>query len=135
MPSLFFDNDMPLRLLLVLFTVNTVISQLVLRRALNQLGSPAATLSALPRFIGNAALSPWIYTSVTLQILSYVMWMLIVSREKLGVATASVGAGFYILMALSAWLIYGEALSPLQWTGIILVTLGVVCISLGGVTP
>jgi drug/metabolite transporter (DMT)-like permease len=125
---------MPLRLLLVAFTVNTVISQLVLRRALNELGSPAS-LSGLPRFIGNAAVSPWIYASVALQILSYVVWMIIVSREKLGVATASVGAGFYILMALSAWLIYGETLSPLQWTGIVLVTLGVVCISLGGVAP
>jgi drug/metabolite transporter (DMT)-like permease len=125
---------MPLRFLLVAFTVNTVISQLVLRRALNELGSPAS-LSGIPRFIGNAALSPWIYTSVALQILSYVIWMLIVSREKLGVATASVGAGFYILMALSAWQIYGETLSPLQWAGIVMVTLGVVCISLGGVTP
>jgi drug/metabolite transporter (DMT)-like permease len=125
---------MPLRLLLLAFTVNTVISQLVLRRALNHLGSPSS-LSVLPRFIGNAALSPWIYVSVTLQILSYVMWMLIVSREKLGVATASVGAGFYTLMALSAWLVYGETLSGVQWTGIVLVTLGVVCISLGGVTP
>jgi drug/metabolite transporter (DMT)-like permease len=125
---------MSLRILLVAFTVNTVISQLVLRRALNALGTPA-NLSGLPHFIGNAALSPWIYTSVTLQILSYVLWMLIVSREKLGVATASVGAGFYILMALSAWLVYGETLSPVQWTGIVLVTLGVVCISLGGVAP
>ena len=51
------------------------------------------------------------------------------------VATASVGAGFYTLMALSAWLVYGETLSGVQWTGIVLVTLGVVCISLGGVTP
>jgi drug/metabolite transporter (DMT)-like permease len=121
---------MPLRLMLVVVTVNAVVSQLVLRRALNQLGSPA-TLSALPRFIGNAALSPWIYASVALQILGYVLWMLVVSREKLGVAAASIGAGFYTLMALSAWLIYGETLSLLQWMGIVLVTLGVVCISLG----
>jgi drug/metabolite transporter (DMT)-like permease len=124
----------PLRLLLIAFTITAVISQLVLRRALNELGSPAG-LSGLPRFIGNAVLSPWIYTSVALQILSYVIWMLVVSREKLGVATASVGAGFYVLMALSAWLIYGETLSAVQWAGIVLVTLGVVCISLGGVTP
>jgi len=82
---------MPLRFLLIAFTVNSVISQLVLRRALNSLGSPAS-LSGVPRFIGSAAMSPWVYTSVTLQILSYVMWMLIVSREKLGVATATVGA-------------------------------------------
>ncbi len=125
---------MPTRFLFVAFTVNSVISQLVLRRGLHELASPSA-LSGLPRFLGNAALSPWIYASITLQILSYVMWMLIVSREKLGVATATVGAGFYTLMALSAWLVYGETLSALQWTGIALVTVGVVCISLGGVTP
>lgn len=123
---------MPLKLLFAAVTVNAVISQLLLRRALNSLGSPAS-LSGLPRFIGNAALSPWIYASVALQIVGYVLWMLVVSREKLGVATASIGAGFYMLMALSAWLIYGETLSSLQWTGIILVTLGVVCISLGQV--
>jgi drug/metabolite transporter (DMT)-like permease len=124
---------MPLRLLIVAFTVNSVLSQLVLRRGLQDLGRPES-LSGLPRFLGHAALSYWIYASITLQILSYVMWMLIVSREKLGVATATVGAGFYTLMALSAWLVYGETLSPLQWTGIALVTMGVVCISLGGAT-
>jgi drug/metabolite transporter (DMT)-like permease len=120
------------RFLFVAFTVNSVISQLVLRRGLQDLVSPAS-LTNLPRFIGSAALSPWIYASITLQILSYVMWMLIVSREKLGVATATVGAGFYSLMALSAWLVYGETISPVQWAGIALVTLGVVCISLGGI--
>jgi drug/metabolite transporter (DMT)-like permease len=124
---------MTTRPLFVAFTVNSVISQLVLRRGLQDLGSPTQWM-ALPRFIGNAASSPWIYASVTLQILSCAMWMLIISREKLGVATATVGAGFYTLMALSAWLVYGETLSPLQWTGIALVTLGVACISLGGVT-
>lgn len=120
---------MSLRVLLVAFTVNAVISQLLLRRATNGLGGAPASLSALPRFIGDAALSPWIYASLTLQVLSYVLWMVIVSREKLGVATASVGAGFYALVALSAWLLYGEALSPLQWIGVALVTGGVVCIS------
>jgi len=125
---------MPLRLLFVTFTVNAVVSQLLLRRALNGLGGAPAALSGLPRFVGQAALSPWIYASVTLQILSYVMWMMIVSREKLGVATATVGAGFYMLMALSAWLIYGETLSPWQWIGIVLVTCGVVCISGGQVS-
>lgn len=124
---------MPLRLLFLAFTVNAVISQLLLRRATNGLGSAPAGLSGLPRFIGQAALSPWVYASISLQILGYVLWLMIVSREKLGVATASIGAGFYVLMSLSAWLIYGETLSPLQWVGIVLVTGGVVCISQGQV--
>jgi len=122
---------MPSKLLFFAFTVNAVISQLLLRRATNGLGGPPASLTALPRYLGHAALSPWIYASVTLQILGYVLWLVIVSQEKLGVATASIGAGFYTLMALSAWLIYGEGLSLLQWIGIILVTCGVVCISQG----
>jgi drug/metabolite transporter (DMT)-like permease len=125
---------MTAKFLFVAFTVNSVISQLVLRRGLQDLTSPAS-ITNLPRFIGGAAHSPWIYASIALQVLSYVMWMIIVSREKLGVATATVGAGFYTLMALSAWLVYGETLSPVQWAGIALVTLGVTCISLGGVTP
>ena len=99
------------------------------------MSSAPLNLSELPRFIANAALSPWIYASVSLQVFGYVIWMLIVSREKLGVATASIGGGFYTLMALSAWLIYGETLSALQWAGIVMVTMGVVCISLGGVAP
>jgi len=131
MPSFSFAKPMPLNLLLVAFTLNAVLSQLVLRHALNRLPVPAR-LSELPGFIGSAALSPWIYGSLSLQAVSYLLWMIIVSRQKLGVATASVGAGFYLLVALSAWLVYGETLSPLQWTGIVLVTLGVACISLGG---
>lgn len=125
---------MPLRLLFVIFTINAVISQLLLRRATIELGSAPQTLAGLPRFIAYAALCPWIYASIALQILSYVLWLLIVSREKLGVATATIGAGFYGLMAVSAWLVYGETLSWPQWLGIALVTAGVVCIS-QGVTP
>jgi drug/metabolite transporter (DMT)-like permease len=124
---------MQLKFLFVAFTLNSVLSQLLLRRATLQLGRPPKALAAVPHFIGQAALSPWVYASVGLQVLSYVLWLLIVSREKLGVATATIGAGFYILMALSAWLIYGEALSALQWLGIVLVTCGVVCVSQGRV--
>jgi drug/metabolite transporter (DMT)-like permease len=122
---------MALKTLFIVFTVNAVISQLLLRRATNGLGGAPTGLADLPRFVGAAALSPWIYASITLQIVSYVLWMVIVSREKLGVAAATVGAGFYTLMALSAWFVYGETLSPAQWIGIVLVTVGVVCISQG----
>lgn len=122
---------MLLRLLFPALTIIAVASQLLLRRATIALGTAPATWSGLPRFVAQAALSPWIYAAVALQLLGYVLWLVIVAREKLGVATASIGAGFYVLTALSAWLIYGEALSALQWIGIALVTCGVVCIGLG----
>lgn len=122
---------MPVKLLIAVLTVIAVASQLLLRRATATLGTAPTSWSSLPHFVAQAALSPWIYAAAALQILGYVLWLVIVAREKLGVATATIGAGFYILMALSAWWIYGESLSPLQWTGVALVTCGVVCIGQG----
>lgn len=124
---------MPLKLLFAALTIIAVASQLLLRRATVALGGAPAGWSGLPRFVGQAALSPWIYGALGLQVIGYVLWLVIVAREKLGVATAIIGAGFYVLTALSAWLIYGESLSALQWTGVALVTCGVVCIGQGHV--
>src|ERR1700733_3955014 len=93
--SYYTDNHiMATRLLFVAFTLNSVISQLILRRGMQGLRVPQK-LSGLPSFVADAAHSPWIYASVILQIVSYLMWMVIVSREKLGVAAATVGAGYY----------------------------------------
>lgn len=121
---------MSTKLLILAVTLNAVIGQLILKRALIALGG-AAALADLPRFIWHAVRSPWIYTSVAIQGFGYFLWMIVLSRVKLGVATASAGAGFYILTALLAWALYGETLSPAQWFGIGLITAGVVCVSLG----
>lgn len=120
---------MPTKLLILAVTVNAVVGQLLLKRALIALGGPAA-LTNFPRFMLDAAKSPWIYSSVAVQVFGYILWMVLISRVKLGVATASVGAGFYLLMALSAWAVYGETLSYLQWFGVAFITIGVTCISL-----
>lgn len=117
-----------IKLLIIAITVNAVVSQMLLKRAMIDTPKPA-NLAAIPGFIMDAATSPWIYGSLTLQVLGYFLWMLLVSHEKLGIATASVGAGFYILMAFAAWTVYGETLNGVQWLGIVLITVGVVCVS------
>jgi drug/metabolite transporter (DMT)-like permease len=121
---------MSTKFLIVAVTVNAVLGQLLLRRALAALGGRAA-LDALPKFVLDAIASPWMYASIAIQGLGYFLWIVLISREKLGVASASVGAGFYILMPLCAWVVYGETLSALQWFGVSLITVGVTCVSLG----
>ena len=121
---------MPTKLLIIAVTVNAVLGQLLLKRALAHLGGPAAVQYST-KFALNAATSPWIYTSILVQALGFFLWLTLISRVKLGVAAASVGAGFYILMPVSAWALFGESLSALQWIGMGLVTLGVTCVSLG----
>jgi drug/metabolite transporter (DMT)-like permease len=120
------------RILILLVAVNAVIGQLILKRAVLGLGA-APKLENIPRFLLAASKSPWIYASVAIQALGYVLWMILVSRAKLSVATASVAAVFYILVALASWWIYGESLNNVQWLGIGLITIGVVCVSAGRV--
>ena len=120
--------EIPTKWLIVAISANAVAGQLLLKRALAELGGREA-LSAMPKFLWDAAASPWIYASLAVQGLGYLLWIVLISRAKLGVAAASVGAGFYILMPLCAWALYGESLSYLQWIGIAFITLGVVFVS------
>ncbi len=124
-------NLISTRWLVIGIAVIAVVGQLLLKHALATLGGRDA-LSFIPKFISEAILSPWIYLSVAVQGLGYFLWMVLISREKLGVATASVGAAFYLLMPVCAWAVYGESLTALQWAGMGLLTLGVACVSLGG---
>lgn len=120
---------MSIKFLILAVTINAVAGQLLLKRALNSIGG-RVDFSNLPQFALAAAKSPWIYASLAVQAFGYFMWMILISRVKIGIATASVAAGFYILMALSAWALYGESLSYWQWIGIVLITAGVTCIGL-----
>jgi multidrug transporter EmrE-like cation transporter len=53
-----------------------------------------------------------------------------VTREKIGIAVAFSGASFYLFMAINAWYFYWENLTLPQCTGIALIILRVICISL-----
>lgn len=120
---------MPTKFLIAAVTINAVLGQLLLKHALATLGGREA-LTMTPRFFWGAATSPWVVGSLLVQLLGYILWAVLISREKLGVATASVGAGFYILVPLCAWALYGESLTNLQWFGISMITIGVTCVSL-----
>jgi drug/metabolite transporter (DMT)-like permease len=117
------------KFLLILAAINTTASQLLLKKGVTQLGGVKA-LTDLPRFVVNAVASPWIVLSVCLQIVGYLMWFLVVTREKLGIAVAFTGASFYILMVLSAWYFYGETLAIAQCVGIVLIIIGLICVTL-----
>jgi drug/metabolite transporter (DMT)-like permease len=119
------------KFVILLITLNAVASQLALKRATLEIGSPQLSWRPISLFVFAAAQSPWAYAYAIMQIFGLVLWMILFSREKVGVATASVGAGFYLLIAFSSWMVYGETLTPLQWAGIVFVTLGGICISLG----
>ena len=117
---------MPTKLLIACVSINAVVAQLLLKRGMSGLGGLGWKQFALA-----AATSPWIYPAIAVQGVGYMLWAMLVSRVKLGVATASTGAGFYLLTALAAWCVFGESLTVAQWIGLIFIIIGVMCISLG----
>jgi drug/metabolite transporter (DMT)-like permease len=114
------------KLLILVVALNSLASQALLKRAVTQFGAPGS-LADLTPFFKAASLSPLVYASLLLQVLGYAAWMVVISKEKLGVAVAFLGSGFYIAIAVMGWLVFNEPLSHVQWAGILLITIGIGC--------
>jgi drug/metabolite transporter (DMT)-like permease len=121
---------MPTKFLIVAVSINAVFGQLLLKRGTFALAG-ISPFTDWWRFLLTAVTSPWICGAVAVQGFGYILWMIVVTRVKLGLATASAGAGFYILMALAAWAVFGESLTAVQWVGIVLITIGVTFVMRG----
>lgn len=111
---------------LLIFAVSstTVISQLILKKGVMALGIDKLEFSALLA----AARSPLILASISLQVISFALWIFVLARANLGYAFGISGAFFYLLLPLMTWWIYNEKLAPAQWLGLCLITLGVICV-------
>lgn len=114
------------KLLILVVALNSLASQALLKRAVMQIGSPGS-LADLIAFFKGAAVSPLVYASLVLQVAGYAAWMVVIAKEKLGVAVAFLGSGFYIAIALMGWLAFDEPLTGMQWAGILLITVGIAC--------
>ncbi|MCP4349062.1 MAG: hypothetical protein GY795_26580 [Desulfobacterales bacterium] len=116
-------------ILMILFvSTNTIISQLVLKKGLIDINAKAS--EHLFAFILKAVTSPFVIMGIALQAIGYIVWMLVISKVKLGIAFAISGSFFYILLALSSWMFFGEKLTSLQWVGIFIMTIGVIFMTL-----
>ena len=119
-------------LALILFvTCSTLGSQLLVKRAVLELGARTPAPQGIDWLLA-AVTSPTVWLAVAIQGVGFLVWMVVVSRIKLGVAFATSGSFFYILLALLSWYLYDERLSAGQWLGIGLISCGVLMISLLG---
>jgi drug/metabolite transporter (DMT)-like permease len=118
-------SGIQLKLVILAITAATVASQLLLKGAL----ATAPKDGNLVAILVHAVRSPLVYLSLCLQVVGYAGWMFVIAKEKLGIAVAISGSFFYILVAMSGWLLYGEALKPIQWVGLATITAGVILVS------
>lgn len=124
---------MSVYLLILTTTLCTIAGQLILKRAVTEL-KPLLQAGPVDFLIG-AALSPLVIAALSLQVLGYVAWLFVLSKEKLSVAFALSGSSFYLLMAVASWYFFGERLGTAQWLGLVLISVGVVLITAAHPAP
>ena len=114
--------------LLILVTVLcTIGGQVILKRAVDAL-KPLLASGPVDFLIG-AAMSPLVIAALSLQVLGYVSWLFVLSREKLSIAFALSGSTLYVLTALASWFFFNERLSAWQWLGFFLISTGVALVT------
>jgi multidrug transporter EmrE-like cation transporter len=103
-------------------------AQLLLKAGVNPLGPISVTWQTL---IPTAfqVLTQWpILAGLTCYVLSVGVWIVGLSRVDVSMAYPMLSLG-YVVNALAAWWLFGEALGPMRWSGMMLILGGVLVIS------
>ena len=116
-----------IQMLLLIFSVTlcTLVSQLILKYGITNISTEQNIQGSRIYFFFYAAKSPFVWTSILIQGIGFSLWMLVISKYKLGMAFGISGAFLYILLPLSSWILFGEKLSHIQWLGLFAIIIGI----------
>jgi len=99
-------------------------AQLLLKAGTNAVGSFAYSADNLFPVGWKLATQPFIAAGLACYVVSVVVWILALSRTEVSVAYPMLSIG-YVLNALVAWYLFGEAVTPQRLAGIGIIILGV----------
>jgi multidrug transporter EmrE-like cation transporter len=99
-------------------------AQLLLKAGTHRVGEFAFTLENLVPVGGKLASSPFIAGGLACYVVSVGVWILALSRVPVSIAYPMLSVG-YVLNALAAWYLFGEALSMQKLVGIGFIVIGV----------
>lgn len=117
--------------LILLGVLLNAAAQLALKQGMHQIGQFEFRLETLWRAGLAAALSPFVLVGLACYVISVAVWLLVLSRVEVSFAYPLLSVG-YIVVALVGWLVFQEAVTPVRWTGILMICLGVWLITRSG---
>jgi drug/metabolite transporter (DMT)-like permease len=106
--------------------LGTISAQMILKKGLLLLGGIDFSSNVVAE-IFRIMHSPYVMGALSLQGIIALFWIYALSRMQLVYLFTMSGSVFYILLALTSWLVLGERLSLVQWIGVIMISLGVFC--------
>ncbi len=99
-------------------------AQLLLKAGTNAVGHFEFTGANLVPVGWRLASEPHIVGGIACYVISVVVWILALSRTEVSIAYPMLSIG-YVVNALAAWWLFGEAVTPVRLLGIGVIILGV----------
>ena len=110
--------------------VLNALGQLLLKAGTNAVGRFEFVADNIVPVATRIALQPYIVAGVFCYGISLIVWLMGLSRIPVSVAYPLLSLG-YVINAVAAWYLFGEALTPARIAGIGLIVTGVFFISTG----
>lgn len=105
-------------------------AQLLLKAGTRVLGVIDVRAGALVNSAWGVATQPYVLGGLVCYVLSVAIWIAALSRVDVSLAYPMLSLG-YIVNALAAWALFGEALTPAKLAGILIILTGVVILARG----
>ncbi len=119
----------PVVLILILLDVFlNVTGQLSLKYGMTKIGNFSISLSTLPPVFLKAATNVYVLFGLLCYGLGFMVWLIVLSKAEVSYAYPLISLG-YVLTAVLAWTLFGEALNGNRLMGILTICLGVFLIA------
>ncbi|WP_182186728.1 EamA family transporter [Pectinatus frisingensis] len=100
------------------------IAQLVLKKGMSIIGVVQVDIPSIITMIMKAATNVYIYLGLLCYVLSFVVWLMVLSRSEVSYAYPFLSIG-YIIAAFVGYFYFGESMSLYKLSGIALICIGV----------
>jgi len=108
------------------------VGDILLAKGMKEMGDLSAmNLRGILNAAGQALTSPKLIAGTMMLAIFFFLWLAVLSWEDLSVALPMQALNYVLVAFLSQWFL-GETVSPLRWTGTILVCIGVMLITKSG---
>ncbi|MDP3990843.1 MAG: EamA family transporter [Candidatus Nealsonbacteria bacterium] len=119
----------PLFLLFIISICTTVGAHLLFKKGVLGLGELNFSFSEIFSLIWQIVQNIWILTGAFLFVISFLIWLFIISKLQLNIAYPIIIGSEVVLVSLASWFLFKEYLSFFQILGILFVVLGIFLLS------
>jgi len=111
-------------LLIIMTDIGESVAEILMKKGLTATGISSITMDNIREFIVMNASSYLIWAGVFIYILSFLAWIVILSRIELSVAFP-IGSTSYIFVPILSIIFLNERVGALRWVGILFIVAGI----------